>query len=349
MNLSRPVPKRKLPPPCSGLKEVGATVCAVPSSAATAPSDVAVPSSTATSAGRLYELVIHNYTDLHFKLTGPTLPLFRKVPQGRLVHLQPTLCPGETLTTGTEATAIAQALFGASTPSAKEDALEFTLSFMNATSEQGFTVRVHAHDRSPLRSDAIPSGQGLDVTSILQSVPRLLSRPPLGYAETTLGVYRKPERDEAGRVGTLSEGAEVMGGAEAHKGRWMRISSPLEGWIQARTRDGRDLLEAAPGQPNLRQVVSIRPCIPRDIQGADSAIPRPVCKSEDGAAGNWPQASWAEQEPKPWTSELAHFRKSAAFGETARLDKEASIMEVRSLFGVRPRKALVGAIPHQAI
>lgn len=342
--LSGPVPKRRLPPPCLALSAAGATVCATHPVSPSLPSG-AVP---ASAAARLYEIVIHNDTGRHFKLTGPAQPLFRKVPQGRLVRLEPLLLPANDSSSSQEqVTSTAQAVFGASAHSAKEDALEFTLSFMDTSSEEGFTVRVHAHARSPLRSDAIASGQGLDVSSVLESVPRLMSRPPPGYAATALGIYRKPERDEASRVGTLTEGQEVLVGRHPAQGRWMHISAPLEGWIQARTRDDRPLLEQAPGQPNMRQVVSIHPREPGVARAAVASAA--VCLSREEDTVQWPATSWAVQEPEPWTSELVHFKKSPALSEAIRLDKEASILEARSLLGIRARKALVGALPHKEI
>lgn len=424
--LNRPVPRRKLPPPCqpvvglkpqppSSLLAAGATVCvtalppAAATSAAVAPAarqehayagsvvgsatqvagDVeealvaevnkaaaaveeapspSSPSSGGCSSRRLYELVIHNYTDRHFKLVGPTQPIHRKVPLGRLLHLQPNLVPADAAAISRafagrgalpafiasaipppppdpEVRPAAQAVFGDSAHSAKEDALEFTLSFMDAASEEGFTVRVNAHARSPLRSDAIASGQGLDVSSVLQTLPRLVSQPPLGYADTTLGVYRKPERDEAARLGTLIVGTEVLAGGEVLQGRWMHISAPFEGWIQARTRDGRPLLQDAEGQPNMRQVVAIRPRNPADIQCAVAAAS--VRFSGEDCAGLWPPAPWAEKETQSWVAEMSHFKNSAALGEANRLDKEASNLEAKSFLGLRSRKALVGALPCQ--
>jgi hypothetical protein len=206
------------------------------------------------------------------------------------------------------------------------------MSFVDTSNEEGFTIRIHAHSRSPLRSDVIASGHGLDVSSVLESIPRLVSRPPLGYAETALGVYRKPERDEAARVGTLSEGVEVLAGRCDRQGRWMHISAPVDGWIQACTRDGRDLLEEVQGEPNLRQVVSIRARKPADIDVAATAKPAVINGQKD------------QQQASPRAAELAHFKKSAAFSEASRLDREASSLEANSLLGIRSRKALVGVL-----
>lgn len=438
--LSRPVPKRKLPPACLGLQPLptssvatalhsaGAAVCAPPvpttTNAAATSSVACVPavkvspswasdgksleearrkanagvivggvvqvaqemqravmadnaatavtaespsllSSSRSKGKRVYELVVHNYTDRHFKLTGPAQPLYRKVPLGRLLRLQAVLPPVDASTaaracSGTppaflashippslvidpEAKPTAQAAFGDSADSANEDALEFTLSFMDASSEEGFTVRVHAHARSPLRSDAIASGQGLNISSTLESVPRVISQPPPGYAETALGVYRKPEMDETSRVGTISEGDEVLTGGQAREGRWIHISVPLEGWIQARTRDGRPLLEETLGQANIRQVVSIRPRSPVDME-ATLALDTMLAKGGQNCT-NWPSGSWIEKEPHSWSAEIAHFKKSAALFEAMRLDKEASSLEAKSLLGGRSRKALVGVLP----
>jgi hypothetical protein len=195
-----------------------------------------------------------------------------------------------------------------------------------------------------------------------------------------LGVYRKPERDEGARLGTLNDGDEVMMGSSARTGRWMHISWPLHGWIQARTRDGQPLLEEIAGQPNMRQIVSVRlnrgeESVSKvglgDVHNmkwkqkpkpepSDTAALREVffCSTEMLSSIHCGEESLAnvaqgdahdmklkqKSEPQAWDTEIAHFKKSAALCEATRLDKEASAMEAISLLGLRSQKALVGAL-----
>lgn len=151
---------------------------------------------------------------------------------------------------------VAQAMF--SRCPAKEDTLEFTVAYTDGAGE-GFTVRVHEHERSHLRSDVVATGHGaFEVESLVQEVPRLVSRPPFGYAETSLGIYRTPDRSESTKIGTLKSGEEVLAVDYSLDGRWLRISSPMDGWMQAKTRDGRPLLADVVGRPHLRQVIIVR-------------------------------------------------------------------------------------------
>lgn len=216
---------------------------------------------------RRYELEVHNLIGRPLRLVGPCQPFLRRVPHGRLLAVAPLLRPAQ-------APSPPAALAAFECSAALGDLLEFTLAYAGDSCE-GFTVRVHAHARSPLSSDAVAAGSQLEVVSRLVEVPRLAARPPHGYVETALGVYARPSRDEAARVGELRLDQEVLAASGARQGRWLQITAPFAGWVQAEARDGSPFL-AAPdggGAPHLRQVVELRPAA--SAQSKPAAAPPP--------------------------------------------------------------------------
>lgn len=143
----------------------------------------------------------------------------------------------------------------------------------------------------------------LEAESVMEEVPRARVAPPSAYLHgPALAVYARPNASEA--LGRLSVGDEVMCGGR--QGRWRKITYPLEGWVQAETRDGRAILQPLFGlRPHLRQVVTLR----RRLQ--DQRRP-PVCLEllEPSREG-----------------EKAYFRARA--GEAARLLRELAWLEGR--------------------
>eukprot|EP00439_Symbiodinium_sp_Y106_P059984 s2381_g8.t2 len=130
----------------------------------------------------------------------------------------------------------------------------------------GVTIRVNAHAASPMQSSIQVHAQDLEVTSVMQNVPRLRVRPPAGYEGTSLGVESGPGRADRSDapIFMLRVHDEVMAGMGPRQGRWLKITHPVEGWVQAATRDGQDILKEVVGcRPNLRQVVTVRPASKR--------------------------------------------------------------------------------------
>lgn len=303
---------------------------------------------------RLYEVVVRNLTGRHFELSGPKRPSLRRVAEGRLLRVAPALAaaadpapalphavgPALAPDLDRHAEPTAQAAFNLC--SARGDLLEFTLAYADGSGE-GFTVRVHAHSHSPLRSDAVGVGQDLAITSTLEEVPRYVARPPQGYAETALGVYKAPARCEDMRVGELRPGDEVLAGSGPREGRWLRITAPFEGWVQAETRDGQLLLAELRGQrPHLRQVVVVRPryggtaqaaqadgCSSASVSATPAALPSVPREARGSARGER-------------AAEGALF--SARRAEALRLERERTALEVTSLIGRRPQNALLGVL-----
>jgi len=309
---------------------------------------------------RLYEVVIRNLTSRHFKLAGPSMLNQRNVPEGRLLALDASLPPASSSSSSSAPAVLrtlgaalapddeqhprptAQAAFNASAK--RGDCLEFNLAYHDGFGE-GFTARAHAHLKSTIRGDAVPVGQLLDVSSTLEEVPRLVVEPPVGYAETALGVYSSPSRCEADRVGSLTPGDEVLAGYGPRRGRWLRISWPMLGWVQAETRDGRPLLvspalSSEHGRPHLRQVVVVRP-----RHGAPVAAPAqgPAASLAEAAAVAAP-STWRPPEEDP-NVELNRFAEGAASraraAEAERFLRESSTLE-RTAFVSRHRSAMRG-------
>ncbi|CAE7939826.1 unnamed protein product, partial [Symbiodinium necroappetens] len=135
-------------------------------------------------------------------------------------------------------------------------------------------IYVNAHAASTMQSSIQVHGQDLEVTSVMQNVPRLRVQPPRSYAETSLGVESGPGRGSRSAMFTLRLHDEVMAGMGPRQGRWLKITHPVEGWVQAATRDGQDILKEVVGcRPNLRQVVTVRPASKRQtsVQAAPAA------------------------------------------------------------------------------
>lgn len=227
-----------------------------------------------TSGPRLYELVIRNLTARQFKLQGPAQAALRKTAEGRLLSVEAAIgaaatpasalprSVGPALQPDTHLRAPTSALAVFSSGGSRGETLEFVLGYDDGGGE-GFTIRVHANQSSPLRSDVIATGHDLQVSSHREEVQRLVCTPPEGYAELALGVYATAARCQAELVGQLCPGDEVLAASGARQGRWMRIAWPLQGWLQAETRDGQPLLQPVPSsgncRPHTRQVVSVRP------------------------------------------------------------------------------------------
>lgn len=313
--------------------------------------EVAPPTSLAspcvrTCAPRLYEVVVRNLTSRSFKLQGPALLSLRRIAEGRMLYVQATLeaaanpvaalprTVGPALAPDREpgAPSTAQASFSSS--ALRGDALEFALSYADGTGE-GFTVRVHAHNKSPLRSDVVAAGQELDISSVVEEVPRLVVSPPLGYADTALGVYGAPARCETDRVGKLNVGDEVFAGSGPREGRWLRIVWPLQGWVQAETRDGRplllQLLPTMGGRPHLRQVVILRP------RHGRLHTPAATRAASLGRPPSRPQEAEAEDAARAAERALS----SAKAAEGARFERDSVSLE-RTAFVGRHRSTLRG-------
>lgn len=303
---------------------------------------------TGVDPGRLYEVVVRNLTGRHFELNGDRRPRDRRVAKGRLLSVAPSLpaaddpAPALPFTAASalapdpvkHAPATAQASFASD--STLGDVLEFTLAYSD-TAGEGFTVRVHAHSCSPLRSDVVSVGQDLSVTSMVEEVPRLVARPPVGYAETALGVYKSATRSEDLRVGELRPGDEVLASGGPREGRWLRITAPHDGWVQAETRDGHPILAELEGhRRHLRQVIVVRPLytgpplqVPQRLAPLPlNTLPRafPCGHPDDGTRA----------------SERSYF--SARASRVARLDKEAATLRAKSLLGKAPQASLLGAL-----
>lgn len=153
------------------------------------------------------------------------------------------------------------------------DLLEFSVTYLTVEGS-GVTIRVNAHAASTMQSSIQVHGQDLEVTSVMQNVPRLRVQPPRSYAETSLGVESGPGRGSRSAMFTLRLHDEVMAGMGPRQGRWLKITHPVEGWVQAATRDGQDILKEVVGcRPNLRQVVTVRPASKRQtsVQAAPAA------------------------------------------------------------------------------
>jgi len=191
---------------------------------------------------RFYHLAFDNLTSRTFS--------FKPAPKaavGRIVKVASQLKPGLTVVA-------VQALFDESTTCG--GMLEMPLSFQD-TDGNGLTVRVHCHDKSLLRCDAIGAGQNLQISSAVARVPRLVAQPPLGY-DAQLGIYAEARRDESTLVGRLAPGDAVVAAGEK-RGRWMQISAPCEGWVIFETRDGSPCFaEEAFRQPHVRQTVTVQ-------------------------------------------------------------------------------------------
>eukprot|EP00927_Polykrikos_kofoidii_P048488 TRINITY_DN42760_c0_g1_i1.p1 TRINITY_DN42760_c0_g1~~TRINITY_DN42760_c0_g1_i1.p1 ORF type:complete len:503 (-),score=62.07 TRINITY_DN42760_c0_g1_i1:155-1576(-) len=317
---------------------------------------------------RLYDLVVYNLTPRTFTLTGASDPRCRRVPQGRLLRVAtsipssvtpavacaPTLAPALAPLTSRQSPPVAQAAFHQN--ATLGDLLEFTLSFVEAAGE-GFTVRVHAHARSPLRSDAAPSGQDLDVSSTIEEVGRLVAQPPLGYERTAMGVYSSPELVKGTRLGELTPGAEVFSAERGGiGGRWLRITAPLEGWVMASTRDGTQLFsplsaavdEAAHSskalssclwRPHIRQVIILRP---RAIESRDGGFVE-TSKGSAVSSSHGFVRSDASREARlslPNTARIPQQLRPPE-AEARRLHREKTLVEGAFPVG-RTRRALLG-------
>lgn len=191
---------------------------------------------------RWYQLSIQNETTSSFGLcTAP-----KKPKHGQLRGVVASVTPGRTWI-------VATAAFGFSETCG--DVLEFPLSFSDAEG-RGFTVRVHCHDKSPLRSDALSAHQALGTHVELEEVPNLVARPPVGY-EDSLGIYSTPGREEKNRLGSFKVGDQILVGAS--QGRWRQVTAPTEGWVLFETRDGVPLFQELPGAAaHIRQTVTLK-------------------------------------------------------------------------------------------
>lgn len=214
---------------------------------------------------RFYEVWVTNRTSRHFGLFGEWRPRLRQTVKGRFTQLAPEIpggkvsCPRTPSTSSSagQALRVAQATFCDRIPGT--DALEFNMSFISEGG-QGFTIRVHAHSCSAMRSDAIAEGEELQVSSAWEEVPRYRVSPPSICDEKCLGVYASPGLCDAERVGKLVPGEEVVATSGAPPERWLEISHPLQGWILAELRDGRPLIERLHlERPHMRQVITVQP------------------------------------------------------------------------------------------
>ncbi|CAJ1414549.1 unnamed protein product [Effrenium voratum] len=161
-------------------------------------------------------------------------------------------------------------------------------------------------------------GEDLEAASVLQEVPRLRVQPPFGYADTALGVYPGPSACDP--VGRLAVGDEVLAGLGPRQGRWLKITYPMEGWVQAATRDGQAILHELVGKrPNLRQVVTVRSKPSKSVtmspvQRTNASLPRDV--------------------------EEKYFKARAC--EASKLLREFAQLEVQGWKGGKPRQSVRG-------
>jgi len=204
------------------------------------------------------------------------------------------------------------------------DLLEFSVTYLTVEGS-GVTIRVNAHAASPMQSSIQVHAQDLEVTSVMQNVPRLRVRPPAGYEGTSLGVESGPGRADRSDapIFMLRVHDEVMAGMGPRQGRWLKITHPVEGWVQAATRDGQDILKEVVGcRPNLRQVVTVRPASKR--QTSVQAAPA----TQD--IGSFPENEHAE-----------HAQSRARAVEACRLSREVARLEALGPSGT-PRKSTRG-------
>lgn len=306
-----------------------------------------------SSSKRLYEVVVCNLTGKSFELIGDSRPFMRKVAKGRLITLLQTVAAAPAPAPATapalprleqvvrvpsasvDPQIAAKAIFtpcptGSLLGPVDADLLEFTLAY-TAEAGEGFTVRVNAHSHSPIRSGVATVGKAFEVLSELHEVPRLVTRPPLGYEEVALGVYKGPRRCDAERVAQLQPGDEVMA-TNFREGRWLKISAPVVGWVQSETRDGRPMLEPLVGlRPHLRQVITVRP---RHGWYPDTAGQQ----ESEATPGVWSAPEKALSDDLIFSADQ-HCARSA---EAVRLARESAAMEGVALVGRRPRTNLVG-------
>mmetsp|Transcript_55047 Transcript_55047/g.98161 ORF Transcript_55047/g.98161 Transcript_55047/m.98161 type:complete len:543 (+) Transcript_55047:39-1667(+) len=306
------------------------------------PARKSAPAQLSGPSTRFYEVVVQNLCGRPLQLQGAKMPAMRKTVSGRVVKLLPeialagapvalprsvgpALAPPEP---HSPATAIAKFESHATL----DEMLEFSLTYLDSKG-MGLTVRAHAHAASSVRSCAWTHGQDLDVVSVVEEVPRLLCRPPPGYAETALGVYAKPGRCAALQVGELQPEDEVLAGSGPREGRWLKISYPCDGWVQAETRDGRPLFqEYLQTRSNLRQVVTVRPAhgrSPRSVR-----LPEPDKAQQISAT----RPSSAQEEARK--VEATYFNARAV--EASRMLRESAILEGSGLKSCKPRQSVKG-------
>eukprot|EP00930_Biecheleria_cincta_P082810 TRINITY_DN7245_c0_g1_i2.p1 TRINITY_DN7245_c0_g1~~TRINITY_DN7245_c0_g1_i2.p1 ORF type:complete len:342 (+),score=70.75 TRINITY_DN7245_c0_g1_i2:48-1073(+) len=287
---------------------------------------------------RFFEVTVRNLSGRSLRLQGSTLPSVRKTAAGPQAATAAPRCVAPALVPDPDAhpPPTAQARF---TSDAKlGDLLEFTLSYLDDRGE-GLTVRAHAHATSSMRSSCQVHGQDLEVSSVIEEVPRMVARPPLGYAETALGVYAKPGRCAALQLGELRPGDEVLRGAGPRDGRWMKITWPMQGWIQAETRDGRPLFEELLClRPNLRMVITLRPMHGRPGQPLSARLPG--LEAAVASPPHTPAEELSEAAQKKRETEGAYFSARAA--EASRLIREKAWLEMTMLKTCRPRQSVLG-------
>ena len=216
-----------------------------------------------------------------------------------------------------------QARFGSSMAG---DLLEFTATYLaesanGAMNPWGFTIHVHGNSASSMKSFVQTHGDGahglhIEVESVMDEVPRFRVKPPSSaYEQTALGVYSRP--GAADEVGKLKAGDEVLLGIGPRQGRWIKITYPVEGWVQSETRDGQAILHEILGmRPNLRQVVTLRSLSATALIG-----PRVECEL-------------------PRDHEEAFFKSRA--NEASRLLREFALLESQGCKGGRPRQTVLG-------
>jgi len=277
---------------------------------------------------RFYEVVVRNYSHRPLSLQGAKEPALRRSVAGRFLKIQSQLPaePGavdayreKTLELGLiqdpqeHRSPTIQATFDSGVAG---DLLEFSATYLAGGCGIGLSIEAHANSCSSMQSFVKVHGEELEVLSVMEDVPRLRVGPPAAYINTTLGVYSGPGACDA--VGKLSPGDEVMAGIGPRRGRWIKITYPVEGWVQAETRDGQAVLHEVLGtRPNLRQVVTLRSHGPRSRE-----LPLPV---EDSTSRE---------------KERAYFNARSC--EATRLLREFARLESRVCKGGKPRQTVLG-------
>mmetsp|Transcript_13022 Transcript_13022/g.31036 ORF Transcript_13022/g.31036 Transcript_13022/m.31036 type:complete len:502 (+) Transcript_13022:57-1562(+) len=275
---------------------------------------------------RFYEVVIFNLSGRQLHLQGCKLPATRKTIAGRLLHIAPEILPAQgleghpgslerllLLNPEPHPSPTIQAMFHHSNNCG--DLLEFTVTYLTPEGG-GVTIHAHAHEASSMQSSVQVHGQEFEATSVLEQVPRLQARPPQAHAPLCLGVHARPSFCDA--FSRLNVGEEMMAGMGPRSGRWLKITYPVEGWVQASTRDGQQILREIVGiRPNLRQVVTLRPVAKR--QGPALPQQKEACPSR--------------------STEHTHFKARAE--EACRLSREIARLEATGPLGT-PRKSTLG-------
>jgi len=265
---------------------------------------------------RWYQLTIQNETSSSFRLA--TVP---KIPKhGRLAAVIPSVPPGVTWV-------VATATFKSTGQNACDDMLEFPLAFSDADG-RAFTVRVHCHDHSPLRSDAISASQALQVDGELEEIPRLIARPPMAF-EDSLGIYSTPQKIEENRLGSLKNGDYALFGPR--KGRWAQLTAPVQGWVLFESREGVPFfVNEEPGSMHIRQTITLK-----TLSGG-----KPIARTEYKEPPVKPKVTSITEQDR-----LAEMKAHVARQQVQQaMGKRNAELEGQKLLGARKRQQWMGVL-----